>query len=52
MYEKNYIQSINSGLNSASYLINKQQAQSEIFFNEINLLIKKTQKTKGKIFID
>ena len=50
MYEKNYIQSINSGLNSASYLINKQQVQSEIFFNEINLLIKKTQKTKGKIY--
>jgi D-sedoheptulose 7-phosphate isomerase len=50
MYEKNYIQSINSGLNSASYLINKQQVQSEIFFNEINLLIKKTQKNKGKIY--
>ena len=50
MYEKNYIQSINSGLNSASYLINKQQVQSEIFFNEINLLIKNTQKIKGKIY--
>ena len=51
MYEKNYIQSINSGLNSASYLINKQQVQSEIFFNEINLLIKNTQKIKGKIYL-
>ena len=50
MYEKNYIQSINSGLNSTSYLINKQQVQSEIFFNEINLLIKNTQKIKGKIY--
>ncbi len=51
MYEKNYIQSINSGLNSASYLINKQQVQSEIFFNEINLLIKNIQKIKGKIYL-
>ena len=50
MYEKNYIQSINSGLNSASYLINKQQVQSDIFFNDINLLIKNTQKKKGKIY--
>lgn len=50
MYDKNYIQSINSGLNDTSYLINKQQVKSEIFFNEINLLIKKTQKIKGKIY--
>ena len=34
----------------STYLINKQQVESEIFFNKINLLLKKIQKTKGKIY--
>ena len=50
MYTKNYIKSINDGLNASTYLINKQQVESEIFFNKINLLLKKIQKTKGKIY--
>ena len=50
MYENKYIKSINEGLINSSYSIKNQSVESIFFFESINKLLKKTQKSSGRIF--
>ena len=50
MYEKNYINSINTGLKESTYKIDQKHIDQEPFFNAVNKLLIKVQKSHGRIF--
>jgi D-sedoheptulose 7-phosphate isomerase len=49
-YYSNYFKSISIGLEKSLYYSNQQLSQPEIFFHEINGILKKLRKSKNKIY--
>lgn len=50
MYEKNYINSISNGLKESTFKIEQQSIDLESFFDRLNSLLIKVQKSQGRIF--
>ena len=50
MYEKNYINSINIGLKESTCKIDQKHIDQEPFFDAVNKLLIKVQKSHGRIF--
>ena len=50
MYDLKYIESIYHGMVNSSYKISGKKVKSTLFYNEINKLLKSTQKKSGRIF--
>ena len=50
MYDLKYIESIHHGMVNSSYKISGKKVKSTLFYNEINKLLKSTQKKSGRIF--
>jgi D-sedoheptulose 7-phosphate isomerase len=50
IYVKNYINSIESGLNNSQYKIDGVEKAAELFFEELNTITKKVKLNKGRLF--
>jgi D-sedoheptulose 7-phosphate isomerase len=49
-YYLNYFKSISLGLSKSSYFINQQTSKPELFFQDLQLILKRLKETKSKIF--